>query len=75
MRINTLTLVKKRADKGWSQKVLAEKAGLSKSYMSQIEAGYKHPSELVIKHLADILECSIQDLVSRITCPHCGRPF
>jgi transcriptional regulator with XRE-family HTH domain len=75
MRINTLTLIQERAKKGWSQTELAERAGLSKSYMSQIESGYKNPSELVTSHLASILGISVTSLVGRTRCPHCGGEF
>lgn len=44
-----------REDKGWSLTDLAERAGISRSYLSQIERGESEPTQGKIIQLADAL--------------------
>lgn len=43
-----------RAIKGWTQKELAEKAGVSQAHISAIEVGNKEPSVQMLRTLADV---------------------
>ena len=44
-----------REQKGWSLTVLAERAGISRSYLAQIEAGESTPTQAKILQLANAL--------------------
>jgi len=44
-----------RALRGWQQERVAERAGLSKSYVSLIEAGLREPSHSALKRLSSAL--------------------
>lgn len=49
---------------GWSQKDLAEKSGLSQTYISAIESGKKaNPGIKSIKGIADAFGKTVDDLV------------
>jgi transcriptional regulator with XRE-family HTH domain len=50
-----------RVMKKMSQDDLAKKAGVDRSYISQIESGKKTPSLSVLERIADALECSLKD--------------
>lgn len=50
-----------RVMKKMSQDDLAKKAGVDRSYISQIESGKKTPSLSVLGRIADALECSLKD--------------
>ena len=54
----------RRAELGLARKELAERAGISYSYLSSIEAGQKLPSESVLTMLARALELSPADLLA-----------
>lgn len=49
-------LIDLRKDKNLTQKQLAEMAGISRSYYSEIEVGVKNPSGNTAKRIADILK-------------------
>ncbi len=59
-----LKLKQLRQDKGYSSKEFANKAGLSFSYLSEIEKGKKYPAPEKILQIARALEVSFDDLVS-----------
>ncbi len=59
-----LKLKQLRQDKGYSPKEFATKAGLSVSYLSEIEKGKKYPAPEKILQIARALEVSFDDLVS-----------
>ena len=52
-----------REYRGFTQEALAKKAGVGKSYISQIESGKKSGSVAVLKKIADTLRVSLDDLV------------
>lgn len=59
------SIKKMRENKHFNQKELAEQAEISRAMISRIEKGIKKPSlELTIR-LADVLDCSIDELVGR----------
>ncbi|WP_434981618.1 helix-turn-helix domain-containing protein [Daejeonia sp. YH14] len=59
-----LKLKQQRQKKGWSLQDLADKTGLSKSYLNEIENGKKYPKHDKILHLSDVLDTKFDDLVS-----------
>ena len=55
-----------RQRKGYSINELAEKAGVSKSYLSYIERGIqKNPSLQVLSRISETLDISVEELFSR----------
>ncbi|WND34024.1 helix-turn-helix transcriptional regulator [Streptomyces sp. BB1-1-1] len=54
---------RRRIDAGLSQTDLAEKAGVSKSHVSDVENGRAGFSPKNLKAIADILGCTIRDLL------------
>ncbi len=59
-----LKLKQQRQNKNWSLQDLANKTGVSKSYLNEIENGKKYPKHDKILQLAEVLECKFDDLVS-----------
>ena len=55
-----------RQEKGLSQEELADKAGLHRTYISQIERGLKSPSLRSLDQIADALGVSLSTLVKRL---------
>ena len=51
-----------RNEKGWSQRELADKAGLNQSAIAQYERGNKFPTLETIYKLSFVLEVSVSDL-------------
>ncbi len=59
-----------REDKGLTQIALADAAGLSKTYLSELEGGAgRRPSGDVLMRLADALGVTIADLLGRHVAP------
>jgi DNA-binding XRE family transcriptional regulator len=52
-----------REYRGLSQQQLAEQAGISKPYLSQLEAGRREASQRVIRRLAAALRVDLDDLI------------
>src|SRR5882672_9908193 len=52
-----------RANKGWSQEQLEEKAGVERVYLSRIERGQQNPSILTVRALAKAFDISVQKLL------------
>jgi DNA-binding XRE family transcriptional regulator len=52
-----------REYRGLTQQHLAEKAGISKPYLSQLESGKRNGTTDVLKTLAQALQVSLEDLV------------
>jgi len=50
-----------------TQAELAQRCGLSRQFINVIEAGGAQPNVQVALHLAEVLECSVEDLFSRTT--------
>lgn len=59
-----LKLKQQRQKKNWSLQDLANRTGVSKSYLNEIENGKKYPKHEKILQLSEILECKFDDLVS-----------
>jgi len=55
----------RRAELGIARKELAERAGISYSYLSSIESGQKLPSDTVLSFLADALGLSPAEMLAR----------
>ncbi len=56
-----------REQKGITQAELAEKAGITQAMMCQIERGTKNPSLQVGNEIANLLGCSIDELLDETT--------
>ena len=56
----------KRAEMGFSQEELAQRAGLHRTYVSDVERGTRNPSLECIERLAGALEMSISGLFARV---------
>ena len=56
----------KRAEMGFSQEELAHRAGLNRTYVSNVERGARNPSLECIERLAGALEVSISGLFARV---------
>ncbi len=50
---------------GLSQEAFADACGIDRTYASQIERGIANPSLEVLCRIADTLELSLRDLLSR----------
>lgn len=46
-----------RKERGWSQEVLADEAGLDRTYISGIERKVKNPTVTVVERVAKALGC------------------
>jgi len=58
-------LNQKRVERDLTQTELAKYAGISPTMINYIESGMKVPSLAVTIKIADVLHCSIDDLVGR----------
>lgn len=58
-----------RTARGWSQKVLCERAGLSPRFLVQLERGQANPSLQRLLELAGALEMPLSELVADLTSP------
>ena len=56
-------IIDRRETLDLTQKELADKIGVTQSFISLVEKGYKVPSVEVVKRLADALETTIDELV------------
>jgi transcriptional regulator with XRE-family HTH domain len=52
-----------RLKRGWSQDVFADKSGLHRAHVGEIERGESNVSLQTLKTIADTLGCRIVDLV------------
>ena len=53
----------RRKASGFSQKELAEKTGISRSALSELERGDRNPSVDQLLHLSDALEFSLDEVI------------
>jgi transcriptional regulator with XRE-family HTH domain len=59
-----------RDERGWTQAALAEHAGVSKPYLSELESGAgRRPSGQILLKLADALGVTVADLLGRQVLP------
>lgn len=52
-----------RKERRWSQEVLADEAGLDRTYISGIERRVKNPTITVVERVAEALKCRLGDLL------------
>ena len=62
MLVNSLSEYRHRL--GWSQRELAERSGLSRTEISAIETGRVVPSTAAALSLAEVFDCSVEELFS-----------
>jgi transcriptional regulator with XRE-family HTH domain len=55
-----------RLNRGWSQDVFADKTGLHRAHVGEIERGESNVTLQTSKIIADTLGCRIADLVKRL---------
>jgi transcriptional regulator with XRE-family HTH domain len=53
-----------RHQKGWSQEEFADRAGLHRTYISDIERGARNPTITVVQKIADALEVQAGSLIA-----------
>ena len=53
-----------RQEKGWSQEDYADRAGIHRTYVSDIERAARNPTISVVEKLAKALEVTASDLLS-----------
>ncbi len=61
------TVAKQRKQLHLSQEAFAEKAGIHRTYVSQIERGLKSPTLYTLVQISTALQLSLNELVSEIT--------
>jgi transcriptional regulator with XRE-family HTH domain len=54
-----------RKHRGFTQVDLAERIGIDRTYLTKIETGNRHYSQLVIESIAVVLQCAVADLIGR----------
>ena len=52
-----------RLAKGWSQEVYADRVGIHRTYVSDIERGRRNPTITVVEKLAKPLKVSVRELL------------
>lgn len=52
-----------RKERGWSQEVLADAAGLDRTYISGIERMVRNPTITVVERVANALDCKLGKLL------------
>ena len=53
-----------REEKGWSQEDYADRAGIHRTYVSDIERGRRNPTVTVVEKLAVPFEVSASDIIA-----------
>jgi transcriptional regulator with XRE-family HTH domain len=61
VRIRTL-----RRKRGWTQVVMAEKVGIDRSFLADVERGKRNISILNLELIAETLELSLSQLLSKL---------
>lgn len=56
-----------REEKGLTQEELAHRAGIHRTYLSDVERGSRNVSLLILEKLAKALELSLADLFARVS--------
>jgi transcriptional regulator with XRE-family HTH domain len=57
---------KLRKQRGWTQVVMAEKVGIDRSFLGEVETGRRNISILNLELIADGLQVSLSQLLSRL---------
>lgn len=52
-----------RKSRGWTKKQLSIKSGVSQTYISELEAGKKNPTVVILEKLAKALDVDILELL------------
>nr|PZN17650.1 MAG: XRE family transcriptional regulator [Chloroflexota bacterium] len=61
---DSVSVIKRlRLEKGWSQKRLAEEAGLSQSFIHSVETGEKSPTIRSIRKIAKALGVPVEKII------------
>lgn len=63
MRLGT-NLRKAREKRGWSQEEFADRAGIHRTYASDIERGVRNPTIVIVDRIATALGCAAADLLA-----------
>ena len=58
-----LNLRRERVVRGWSQEEFADRAGIHRTYVSDLERGSRNPTIVIVERLALALEISASDLL------------
>jgi transcriptional regulator with XRE-family HTH domain len=58
-----MRLKKLRADRGMTQEALAEKAGISRTFIARLELGQQDPTLTTLQKLAKALKVTVGELV------------
>ena len=53
-----------RTEKGWSQEEYADRAGIHRTYISDIERGAQNPTIMIVEKLAQALDVTAAELVA-----------
>ena len=56
-------LQKMRKEKGYTQEQLAEKVGVTLTYIGYLELGYKIPNMHMLQNIADALGVKVKELI------------
>ena len=56
-------ITKKRTEKGYTQNLLANKAGMSAAQLSNIEQGKNKPTTITLYKIALALDCDFEELL------------
>ncbi len=62
---NPIALTNARMRRDWSQRRLAAEVGISRSYVSELEAGHRNANPALLLRLAAALRCSVGSLERR----------
>lgn len=54
---------KLRTNKGWSQQILADHAGIERAHLGRLEEGRKEAGVIILEKIADALEVDIRELL------------
>lgn len=52
-----------RTKKGWSQRMLADHAGIEQAHLARLENGQKEAGLLILQKIADALEVEVWELL------------
>lgn len=56
----------RRLKAGYSQEEFSNKAGLHRTYISQLEQGLRNPTYVTIEKIAEALKCSVEELLGKV---------
>ena len=53
-----------RTERGWSQEEYADRAGIHRTYISDIERGARNPTIMIVEKLAQALDVKAAELIA-----------